>query len=185
MDCLLLQGLTRSIAKGTTLPTPPSSASTTPLTLTRPANLAFCNLSVSTLSCAFGCCGTQSLNRSRRVEMPLSHSIPVRAGTRSAREAPRMRVMVWHVISKAMSCSAANLVNIAIKSLMTAYLRPAAHFDWSVLFLRRSSVLRGYALSMSVESESITTRLAFDWGKEAGGCVNKASTWARVGAARW
>lgn len=116
--------------------------------------------------------------------MPFSHSTPAMAGTSRAREAPRMRVIVWHVISKAMSCRAANLVNVAIMALMTAYLRPAAHFDWSVLFFARSSVLRGYALSMRVERESITTRLAFGWGKDAGGCMNRASTCASVGAAR-
>lgn len=176
--------LTRSIAKGTTLPTPPSSAWATPLTLTRPANLVLCNLCASTSSCAFGCCGTQSLNKSRRVEMAFSHSMPVIAGTSSAREAPRMRVMVWHVMTRAMSCSAATLVNVALRSLMTAYLRPAAHFDWSVLFFARSLVLRGYALSIRVDRESITTRVALGWGNEAGGCMNNARTCASVGAAR-
>lgn len=110
--------------------------------------------------------------------------MPVMAGTSIAREAPRMRVIVWHVMTRAMSCSAANFVNVAIMSLMTAYLRPAAHFDWSVLFFTRSSVLRGYALSIRVESESITTRLVTDWGKEAGGRMNSANTCASVGAAR-
>jgi hypothetical protein len=119
------------------------------------------------------------------VEIPFSHSMPVIAGTSNAREAPRMRVMVWHVMIRAMSCSAANLVKAAIRSLMTAYLRPAAHLEWSVLFFARSSVLRGYALSMRVDSESITTSRVLGCGKEAGGCTNSANTCASVGAARW
>ena len=167
------------------MPTPPSSVRATPLSLTSPTNRVFCNLPASILSCTFACCGTQSLNSSRRVETPFSHSMPVTAGARSAREAPRMRVMVWHVITKAMSCSAANFVKVAIMSLMTAYRRPAAHFDWSVLFFARSSVLRGYALSIGVESESMTTRLELGWGKPVGGRTNKARRCASVGTARW
>ena len=173
--------LTLSTVNGTTDPRPVPPVLIVPLAFSTPTNRALCDR-CSFASFHFPCAGIQSLYKTRRVEMLLSHSVPDIAGTRRALAVPRIRVMVWHVTSSAMSCSAATLQSFDISSFNTANLRCAAQRAWSPLFLvDRSSPLRGYASSSSVERESITMKLVFGGGKFGGGCTKRANKCASVG----
>lgn len=183
---------TSSIVKGTTVsresPCLFCPASIIPFAFNTPANLICPNFAFIVSSDFFPCepcfhsSGAQSLKSTILLVTPISHSLPLSAGTKVAFvpiPPGATRVIIWLVTRTAMLLTAASLFNAETSDPRTAKRRLAAQRRASFVFLSAFVtpcllVWLAYVVSKRVDSESMIRTLVDGGGKEAGAWIMRA-----------